>query len=370
MLLGDAKRNAMAGSVTFLLEPLPSLAALERLWRSFDRTGSHSFFVSWTWIGTLLRIANRQPYLLRAVRGSDVAGLGLLTLGKGTLWGFLPAETAWLNATGSSLLDSVMIEHNGFAVPTQDCDQALLTSLVDWFASGGLAANELTLPGVSCGRGEMENSSLYQIEKRSTGYRTPLRGLGDDGIASLLSRNARQQLRRSVRDYQGSISLTRAHDVETALEYFTQMKDLHVRSWTRRGRGHAFHRPHFETFHRALISNGVEDNSVDLLRIAAGDNVLGYLYNFRRNGIVSSYQSGFADGTPGLRPGYVCHATAIAHYAKLGMRYYDFLAGTNRLKQSFGIESYELCWRSYRKRTLAFTADALLRKAGRLFSRP
>jgi CelD/BcsL family acetyltransferase involved in cellulose biosynthesis len=147
------------------------------------------------------------------------------------------------------------------------------------------------------------------------------------------------------------------------------MKELHVRSWTRRGQHHAFNNPFFETFHRTLISTGVEDGSVDLMRVAAGESVLGYLYNFRRNGVVSSYQSGFADGDPGLRPGYVCHAVAIAHYAKQGMRHYDFLAGTNRLKQSFGTETYDLSWRRYRRRTVGFAADDLLRRAGRCLGR-
>jgi CelD/BcsL family acetyltransferase involved in cellulose biosynthesis len=276
----------------------------------------------------------------------------------------LPFRQAWLNATGDSSIDSVMIEHNGFACAAEE-DPTLVPALVKWFADGGFAADEFLTPGVAPDGAVTQHKGLLLVEKRSTGYRAPLHAMGDGGLAPMLSRNARQQLRRSLRDYGGCLSLDRASGRDEALEYFTGLKDLHIRSWTRRGRRHAFGSPFFETFHRLLIETGIADGSVDLLRISSNEHVLGYLYNFRRNGVVSSYQSGFADETPGLRPGYVCHALAIARYAQEGMRYYDFLAGSNRLKRSFGLETYELCWSQYRKPTFGFVIDDLLRKAGR-----
>jgi CelD/BcsL family acetyltransferase involved in cellulose biosynthesis len=128
------------------------------------------------------------------------------------------------------------------------------------------------------------------------------------------------------------------------------MKALHVRSWMRRRRTHAFDNPFFETFHRSLIPSGIANGSVDLLRVSSGERAIGYLYNFLHDGTVSSYQSGFDDADPDLRPGYVCHTLAIAHYAAARMSHYDFLSGTNRLEQSFGSERYEFCWRGFAKR--------------------
>lgn len=361
LLLEGSNHKLVAGSTTFLVEPLPPIDDLERVWRGLDRTGAHSFFVSWDWIGTLLRTSKRRPRLLQAMRAGEVVGLALLTIGSGRLRHLFPVRQAWLNATGDPSADSVMIEHNDFAVPS-DIDGGLLPALVEWFADGGLAADELLTPGVAPDRAEA--SRLLLVEKQSAGYRTPLEGLGESGLAPLLSRNARQQLRRSLRDYGGCLSLDRASDRAMALEYFAKLKELHVLSWTRRGRSHAFGNPFFETFHRSLIEFGFADGSVDLLRVSSNDRILGYLYNFRRNGVVSSYQSGFADETPGFRPGYVCHALAIARYAQEGMRYYDFLSGSNRLKRSFGLETYALCWNQHRKPTAAFMADDWLRRAG------
>ena len=357
----------MTRSATFVVEPLPDIDALEKLWRGFDGGGAHSFFLTWTWIGTLLRTADKRPLLVRAWRDSELAGLALLTRRQGRLRKLLPIRQAWLNATGDADLDGVMIEHNGFALPS-DHDAALFPAFLRWFADERFA-DELIVPGIDPQEAHGGRKGLYVLERRRDGFRTPLDTLGADGIASIISGNARQQLRRSLRDYGETLSLDRAPDTATALAYFSEMKALHVKSWTRRGRRHAFDNPSFETFHRALIPAGMEHGSVDLLRITAGARAIGYLYNFRRNGVVSSYQSGFDDETPTLRPGYVCHALAMAHYAKAGEKIYDFLAGTNRLKQSFGTETYELCWRHYRRPTLGFRAEHLARKVVRLVRR-
>ena len=215
-------------------------------------------------------------------------------------------------------------------------------------------------------------SSLFAIERSEYGYRTPLANFTTlEGLMSSLSRNSRQQLRRSMRAYErkAPLSIDVARDTQTALEFFAQMKALHVRSWMRREHRHAFSNPFFETFHRSLIRRGAADGTVDLLRVSAGDRVIGYLYNFLRDGTVSSYQSGFDDADRQLRPGYVCHALAIAHYAAAGMSSYDFLGGTNRLKQTFGPERYELCWYYLHKNTSAFRVNALARRVAGAFRR-
>jgi CelD/BcsL family acetyltransferase involved in cellulose biosynthesis len=365
--------SVAAGEVTFTLGPVPSLETLEAEWRRFDRAGRHSFFLTWTWIGTWLKCLppNLAPMLLKATRGGEVVGLALLTLRHGTIKGIMPVRQAWLNCTGDPALDCITIEHNGFASVLAD-DEELWSALAGLFASGSFPADELVLSGISPRWLANAEKGLIQVERREPAYRTPLCGITvEEGIEPLLSRNSRQQLRRSMRDYErdAPLAIDVARDPGTAFEYFAQMKDLHVRSWTRRGRRHAFASPFFETFHRALIKAGIEEGVVDLMRVTCGSRVLGYLYNFRRNGKVFSYQSGFDDAELTMRPGYVCHAIAISYYAAAGMSHYDFLAEANRLKQSFGTESYELSWSRVRRSTPKFRAEALVRRAVRLFTR-
>jgi CelD/BcsL family acetyltransferase involved in cellulose biosynthesis len=343
------------------VEPLPSRDALERLWVPFDRTGGHSFFLSWAWVGTWVSMlpATLEPFLVRGTRGSELVGVAVLCFQRGRLHGTLPVRRAWLNAPG----DSLMIEHNGFACGDRDGDE-LVSALIQAFSAGSIAVDELYLPGVESALSI--GTHLIRHAHTSGGFRASLDGLSDQsGIDPLLSSNTRQQLRKALRAYEphGPLSVQIATDLDIARRFFDGLKEMHVSSWERRGRRHAFDKPFFEKFHRSLIASGLQDGSIDLMRVSAGPRVLGFLYNFCRNGIVSNYQSGFDYADPKLRPGYVCHAVAMDYYARAGMKYYDFLVGDNRLKRSFGPEHYELSWYRLRKKTLFFRAEELVRKA-------
>jgi hypothetical protein len=65
--------------------------------------------------------------------------------------------------------------------------------------------------------------------------------------------------------------------------------------------------------------------------------VIGYLYNFVKDGQVYSYQSGFDyDLLPRSKPGWLCHHLAVEHNLQRGMTGYDLLAGACQFKASFG----------------------------------
>jgi CelD/BcsL family acetyltransferase involved in cellulose biosynthesis len=355
--------------LTIVSEQLPPLDEVGLQWREFDRLGTHGFFATWTWVGTWLRALpySVKPRLLRAMKGDELVGLATLTLANSKLHGVIPLSQAWLNASGDAGLDQLTIEHNGFSSAHIPADE-LLQALVKSFDEGQIPADELVLPGIA----SLVPPQLRLIDAGTLvpGFRAPLDALdASHGIEQLLSSNARQQLRRSLRAAErfGPISVEVAPDLTTALQFFADLKTLHVRWWERRRRRHAFSTPFFEEFHRALIVNAFDNRSIEILRVSAGDRVLGYLYNFRRNGKITSYQSGFPDTFPDLRPGYICHALAMSHYANSGMIYYDFLGGSNQLKRSFGVESYQLGWHRLRRKTIRFQIEAGARKiAGRL----
>lgn len=350
-------------NISFTIEPLPPLEVLGSMWKRLDAAGPHSFFLTWTWIGTWLRCLPSPPQamLLRATRAGETVGLAVVILMRGTRSG-MQVNQAWLNSTGDPAYDCITIEHNGFA--SSGRTDKLWRALQDWFGVGVPSVDEFILDGVDTEQ-PVGGDGLLTVERSEYGYRAPLANFTtQEAWMSSLSRNTRQQLRRSMRAYErkGPLSIEVARDTQTGLTFFAQMRALHIRSWTRRQNRHAFSNPFFETFHRSLIRRGVPNGTVDILRVSAADRAIGYLYNFRHNGIVSSYQSGFDDVDGQLRPGYVCHALAIAHYASDGMSSYDFLGGTNQLKQSFGSERYELCWCRLHKKTPLFLADAIARR--------
>ena len=128
------------------------------------------------------------------------------------------------------------------------------------------------------------------------------------------------------------------------------MAALHQQYWIGRGKPGAFAEPFFGRFHHALIHRAAAGQSVDLMRIAAGDRIVGYLYNFVQDGWVAAYQSGFAFGPDAdiLRPGLVCHLMAIEHYRRAGRQRYDFLGGEARYKRSFADMEIALLWAEVR----------------------
>jgi CelD/BcsL family acetyltransferase involved in cellulose biosynthesis len=303
---------------------------------------------------------------------NETIAAALLVSRRETRYGLLGASQLHFNSTGEPDLDCIMVEHNGF-VGAHASVPDLWQALVRWFGHGEAGADELLIGGIekSAAAG-LSSPELLQSCRDVPAYRAPLQQLtAKGGFEAGLSRNARQQLRRAQRRYGawGELKLDEAKTVERALAYFDALKELHIRSWNRRGKPHAFRYEFFETFHRALITRGVPERSVQCLRITAGGRPIGYLYNFRHAGRTYAYQSGFDDEDPALRPGYVCHALAIETAAAEGAHEYDFLAGSNRLKETFGREKYVLSWCTLRQPKLKFRAEAAARAVAKRIAR-
>ena len=344
-----------------------------RQWRQFDRAGTSSFFTSWSWIGTWLELLppSVTPHLLRVERDGHGCGAAVAVRRNVRRLGIARTRYLHLNETGDPQFDCLTIEHNGFAGLAPD-DPGAWQALVDWFGSGAAEADELSISGVTHNINTMcRGRSLLPSDREIPAYRVDLAALRATGgtVGAILSANSRQQLNRSMRVLaeSGPVSLVAAETVDEALAFFEALKRLHIRSWTRRGQHHGFVYPFVGQFHRRLIAHGIPRKEVELLRLTAGTRELGYLYNFSRNGIIYAYQSGFDDEDRRLRPGYVAHALAIERFAASGAVSYDFMAGANRLKQSFATEHYAMRWYRLQKPLLRFRAEKLARAAKRHF---
>ncbi len=310
----------MPESIDIQREPLPPPAALEREWRALERLAGRGFFLSWSWIGTWLATlpADVKPFLLRAKRGGTTLGIALAVERAA-------GRALYLNATGDRDLDAINIEHNGFLCE-MSAERAALNALAAWFAQSEPPLDALHLPGIAAAA---RRGRLIEDVQEVPGFAMNLARVAKAGgdVGAALGGKTRQQLRRALRAFEarGALEVSEAASMGEALAFFDAMKQLHVASWQRRRR-HAFSTPHFEHFHRALIEREFGHGAIQLLRIAVGGAPIGYLYNFRNNGIVYAYQSGFDDGHRGLSPGVVSHPLALAHNATRGERLYDFLA--------------------------------------------
>lgn len=355
-----------APAIEFRREALPQVQVLQAEWKALEALAQPSFFISWHWIGTLLAALPRacSLSLLRgSIRGETVA-LALLGARLIRRRGFLRSRALFLNEDGHPARD-MAIEHNGVLVAT-NCEKVLNPALIEWFANTE-NADELCIGGANKPlESKLINSyglTINSVTKPS--YSIDLSRLSDtDGkLDAVLSGNARQQLRRSIRYFEklGRLRLEKARNVDEAQAFFTDLKELHCTSWGNRGVRHSFMRPFFEVFHRLLIERNFPDGCIELVRVSAGSHVLGYLYNFRFGDRICAYQSGFAYDL-GDRPGVVSHALAIQDSYRSGAHIYDFLAGRNRLKESFSTECDAMHWETIQQPRLAFRLENLARQ--------
>lgn len=355
--------------IQFLLEPVSSVEGVGPLWQRLEDGGDGSFFVSWTWIGTWLRCLPEhiRPLLLMARRDGEAIGAAILVSRRERRRGVLSVRQLHFNSTGDPALDCIWIEHNGFA-GSAEAQHDLWPAFLRWFAQQG-AADELLVPRVAEDAiGEIpEDTGLLHRATSSPGYVYSRPPDTLDAVLARLSRNTRQQLRRSLRASEklGELRIETAPSAPVALAWFEELKVLHVAHWSARGLRQTFHYPFAEKFLRCLIDTGVPEQRVRLQRICAGPIVLGYLCDFRHNGCVYAYQSGFDDAHAELRPGYVSHALAIAQAGGEGAVCCDFLGGENRLKSSLGSGPYTLSTHRFGRPALGLRLEAALIGAAR-----
>ena len=340
------------------IRPVEDLSALAPIWLDLESRSDGSFFQSWAWTGCLAEERFDEPWLMIARRSDRPVALALFN--RGPRRRLRRSRSLLLAESGDARRDSIFIEHSGLLVDrgeppelARSCWAALARA-----KDTGLSRSTWVLSGVA----DTVLRDLPEARLQRVIARRPAPRLVFDRIASAtsaleaLSPNTRQQLRRSLRSWEGigAPTLEVAADSERADIFLGELKSLHQRYWIGRGKPGAFAEPFFERFHRALIRRAGPGQRLDLIRFSAGERVMGYLYNLVHHGWVAAYQSGFdfALDSNRLRPGLVCHLLAIEHYRKAGARLYDFLGGEARYKRSLANDETELVWLEGRLRLL------------------
>jgi CelD/BcsL family acetyltransferase involved in cellulose biosynthesis len=327
------------------IRPVQDFEELARLWRDLEARADGSFFQSWAWTGCLASERFSAPWLLAAHRKERLVALALFNRRSRRL---LP--TLHLGEAGRPDIDSIFIEHNGVLI---DRSEPAETQLRCWasLAESKLGRTRWVISGVPSELAkELSHDRVVRITASRPAPYCDFTALpaGGGSVLDHLSGNTRQQLRRSLRAWKeiGPLRLDIASPGDEATTFFDGLKALHQRYWIGRGKPGAFAHPVFERFHQTLLDRAGPGQSIDLMRISAGSQTVGYLYNLVHRGWVAAYQSGIDYGPDAdrLRPGLICHLLAIDHYRRAGNRLYDFLGGDARYKRSFASADRELLW--------------------------
>jgi CelD/BcsL family acetyltransferase involved in cellulose biosynthesis len=348
---------------------------VEPAWRALQARAAPSYFQSWGWIDTWLDCLDRTeaPRLLLWRDGARPLAAGFLGRRHLVRHRLVPSTALFLNTSGVPAHDELCVEHNELL---SDPDARAL-ALADLVAAIPGEWDELTLPALRLDRfpgralAEPVPGHRVLIDRESTAPWVDLARVRatDGGYLALLPANTRAQVRRAERGF-GPLTIEVAADLDHAREIYAELVELHRARWRERGEPGAFADPWVDRFHRALITRRFPHGELQLVRVRAGARTVGCLYNLVLGDRVAFYQSGLgAFDDPHLKPGYVCHAEAIALNAAAGRATYDFLAGASRYKRSLATDERRLVWARVQRRRVRFAVEEELRawkhRAGR-----
>ena len=357
---------------TVRLVQLDEYPDLENRWLILQQGADCSFFQSWSWIGCWLKCLPKSVELFVVEVVENEETIGLVVLGKRLILRhhIFSSNILFINEAGAFDFDRLTIEYNNVLVK-KGREVDTLKKMVQFLLNSELNWDELYVSGVkkTDSRGWVELDKTFPVSV-SERYEKPyfyvdlfdLRTSNREYLVAL-SRNTRSQIRRALRAYEklGTVTITIANSIGTALEFFDSLQAVHQAYWQSKGEPGAFSSDFTCTFHRRLITSCMPRGEVQLCRISAGDEDVGYLYSFVKDGYVYFYQSGFNYGTDSkLKPGLVSHYLAIQHNLEVGNDIYDFLAGDRRYKRSLSTGQADMVWLGIQKKRMKFSVERKL----------
>lgn len=184
------------------------------------------------------------------------------------------------------------------------------------------------------------------------------------------SANTRSQLRRALRNVEktiGPCQIESAQTISQAHQWFQELGIFHLRKWEDSSVYEGFKNGRFVDFHLKIIEELWHSGSIQILRLRAGDRAIAYLYNFVSRGHIYFNLSGIDFNQDEInKPGMLAHWMAVDHSLAIGCHTYDFMAGTNRYKQSLCTNKTQQVSLRLRRKTIPFLAEDILRRFKRL----
>ena len=340
-----------------IFDPFTDFDKVKKIWNELCDSNDVSYFLSWGWIGNWIKSLPKNVNIRLLVFTKRYKPTVAFFIGESPvardkrykiISKLLHSRGLFLNVTGIPRYDELCLENNSML-----SKGSINISLKQIMNSLPYKWNEFFMPYLEPdqypGKWLKESIRPYRliVEKDEISPFVDLemvrRKNGD--FLSLLSSNARYQIRRSLRLYEkeGKIRVESAADIGGALDILEELVQLHNRSWSARGRIGAFESGYYYDFNKQLIKNRFEQKEIQLLRIKRGSLTIGCLYNFLYKNKVYFYQSGLAyESDNKLKPGLVCHLKAIQLNASMGYSVYDFLHEPDRYKRTLATHERKL----------------------------
>ena len=347
------------------LDEYPDLGAD---WRALEESAESSPFAAWPWVSTWLRNLPPRiaPLVFRARDEKGLVALALIAHASGTIRQALGGN--WLmQETGNHDIDEITIEYAGLLARrgTRETSYRALFDVLTRTRRWHSLRISASLDAVPIAAALPARARAFATIVRPS-YLVDLahvREQGGDYIAQLGS-STRYGLRRTRRAYEalGPIRCEVATDATQALEWFEALRTLHTDYWTSKGKTGSFDSAFFAQFHRDLVKTHCASGFAQIMRVSAGELVVGYLYNLLWRNRVYFYNGGLNYGATDKqdRPGYLAHLAAIERYLAEGIDVYDFLAGDGDYKRKMSTHVRTMQWIQVKRWGLRATIEKAL----------
>lgn len=178
-----------------------------------------------------------------------------------------------------------------------------------------------------------------------------------------ISASKRRQIRKSGSLYEETFGEVKIHIAQTVKEaklFFNALEQLHTDYWNNRGHEGAFTNKTWVKFQHDLIE-GSQNKYTQVIKVTAGEHVIGYLYNLICGTKIYNIQSGLSYHSDNrIRPGFTCHYLAMKENAELGMTEYHYLAGGENYKVSLSAKQKTLYWLTVKRKSFYLIEDSLV----------
>ena len=329
-----------------------------------DEVSPCSFFSQSNWIKAWLQSVDKLPDVYMFYL--DGKAIGLASIGTRIFNPLLPLREGFLNQTGMLEDDQVWVEYNEIYCIEEykeQCVNALLRAFFKSKTNLRLTLSMLSDSGLW--HTPMRKRSLKYSSKKVLGYKANLESWCENKKEfNFISCNTRRQLSRSLKtlnNHSGNIKFTFATR-ESATDYFDELGKLHVKKWGKTNEGSGFENPKFISHHLKFIENNW--SHVDLIKVSAGNHLLGFIYNIIQRDTVYFYCSGINHDVPHkhIKPGYTIHHQLMMHYKNNGYVWYDFLGGEDQYKKSLSSTSYPFELLTVYRSELTFKLSKIIKK--------
>lgn len=357
----DRQKNNMQCEVFFN----PDRVWLAQVWQALEQRASANFFLSWRWIGCWLDCFVGNFYLIEARQGNQIVGLGIIVEARHKA-GLGLKKRYYLHRTGETRFDQIWIEYNDFLMlegQESQIRQRMLSTVMRKLVKKEVlvigACESDTFPATvipNLARQCIWETKTYtlDLERLKARHRR---------LDQAISRSARYQIRRSMRQYAalGKLAVSTATTPEAIKALLEEAHPLHVKRWGSQPGQSGFVNPYFMRFHHLMCVRNHDVLAVS--KITAGEHTVAIMYNFHWHGQVYFYLSALNYDVPitHAKPGLVAHYLLINQALADGASRYDFMGGATRYKRTFANMESGLAVYAFQQPSLALHVENTIR---------